>query len=86
VEKDCNAALQILDELSFPNANGGEISSEDRQQSHFQKLYSKVYLRRADCFTKQEKFQEAVREYEACVTLDPENRGKKKLTQKLSKH
>jgi DnaJ family protein C protein 7 len=77
VEEDCNSGLKIIESMGFPNAthSGEDISNEDRQQSLFQKTFSKLYLRRADCFTKQEKFQEAVHEYETCCVLDPENRG-----------
>lgn len=37
--------------------------------------FSKVYWRRADCFMKLEKFEEAVRDYEKAFSMDGSNRG-----------
>ena len=75
VLQDCELALNLMDSLLFPKLKKDEISMEDRQMSQHTKLYSKIYLRRADVYSKEEKFEEALREYDNCKILDPENRG-----------
>ena len=75
VLEDCNTAQDIMDGLLFPKLSKDEISMEDRQMTQHAKLYSKIYLRRADVYSKEEKFEEALREYDCCKTLDQENRG-----------
>ena len=79
VMEDCNSAQSIMDKLLFPKLKPDDLSMEDRQLSQHAKLYSKIYLRRADIYSKEEKYEEALREYESCKILDRENRGNQLL-------
>lgn len=87
VMTDCNEALMLIDRINFPkeSANKTEISNEDRGSSSNIDLYSKVLLRKADTFTKTERFEEAVREYETCAAIDPSNREIQSALQQAKK-
>ncbi len=74
---DSTSAIEILDKINFPKDfhEGSPVSNEDRQNSPHVSLYNKNFLRRAASFTQQERFEEAVRDYEQASAIDPSNRG-----------
>lgn len=76
VIQDCEDAISIVDRINFPKDFLSEepISNEDRSQCAHQALYSKLILRRADAYTKTERFEEAVRDYETAAALE-DSRG-----------
>ncbi|KAJ3008047.1 hypothetical protein HKX48_008802 [Thoreauomyces humboldtii] len=68
---DCTLALDLLDQLSFPGVESP--SAADQANSSNSALFSKLYLRRADCSMKLEKYEEAARDYGCAEKLDPHN-------------
>ena len=73
--KAVEQALAKLNQVLFPNDFKSELSPQDYKNSPQSALYIKLYLRRADCYMKLEKFEEAVRDYQALTDLKPGDRG-----------
>ncbi|KAJ3154350.1 hypothetical protein HDU89_008418 [Geranomyces variabilis] len=66
---DCTIALDLLEKLSVPGVE--HPSTADIANSANAAMFSKLYLRRADCHMKGEKYDDAVRDYTAAETLNP---------------
>lgn len=66
---DCSLALDILENLSFPGLESSAPSPADMRNSPNGTLFSKLYLRRADCYMKLEKYEEV------CNSIDESGRG-----------
>ncbi|KAJ3012603.1 UNVERIFIED_CONTAM: hypothetical protein HDU68_001117 [Siphonaria sp. JEL0065] len=77
---DCTTAIDLLTTLSFPkNKNNtsdeaSEPTNADLANSLQSALFLKLHLRRADSYLKQEDYTEAVRDYQACSEIKPEDR------------
>ena len=72
---DCTTALELLEKLSFPDAATSAPSPSDFRNANKSDLFLKLYLRRADCYIKLEKFDEAVRDYTTAEGIKPEDGG-----------
>ncbi|KAJ3041488.1 DnaJ sub C member 7 [Rhizophlyctis rosea] len=70
---DCAAALELLEKLTFPDASASAPTPSDFRLSSQSALFLKIYLRRADCYLKLEKYEEAVRDYTAAEGIKPED-------------
>ncbi|KAJ3271017.1 hypothetical protein HK104_004768, partial [Borealophlyctis nickersoniae] len=71
---DCTSALDLLESLAFPDAAKNPPSNADLRNSSQSALFVKIYLRRADCYMKLEKYEEAVRDYTAVESMKPDDR------------
>ncbi|KAI9345658.1 hypothetical protein BDR26DRAFT_800273 [Obelidium mucronatum] len=76
---DCTTAISLLTTLCFPkNLNSPESASEpsngDLANSLQSALFVKLHLRRADSYLKQEEYTEAVRDYQVCSEIKPDDR------------
>ncbi|KAI8918396.1 hypothetical protein DFJ77DRAFT_455402 [Powellomyces hirtus] len=68
---DCTLALDLLEKLSFPAST--QPSPADIRNSSNMALFSKLYLRRADCHMKVERYDDAVRDYTMAEQLNPQD-------------
>ncbi|KNC99703.1 uncharacterized protein SPPG_05083 [Spizellomyces punctatus DAOM BR117] len=69
--RDCTVAIELLEKLSFPGSETSGISPGDLRNSSNSALFSKLYLRRADCYMKLENYEDAVRDYTNAEQLKP---------------
>ncbi|KAI9098625.1 hypothetical protein DFS34DRAFT_618244 [Phlyctochytrium arcticum] len=69
--RDCAEAIELLEKLSFPGQDSSTVSGPDLRNSPNAALFSKLYLRRADCYMKLEKYEEAVRDYSTVEQMSP---------------
>jgi len=73
---DSTKSLELLEILSFPptspNASPSASPAELRN-SNQSSLFLKLYLRRADCYAKTDKWEEAVRDYRVASEINPED-------------
>ncbi|KAJ3079224.1 hypothetical protein HK102_003942, partial [Quaeritorhiza haematococci] len=78
--QDCGAAMDLLEKVSFPpSSSSGDvddegqrhISASDMQNSSNSALFLKIALRRADCYMKLEKYEDAVRDYNLADGIKP---------------
>ncbi|KAI8799848.1 hypothetical protein BJ742DRAFT_110888 [Cladochytrium replicatum] len=77
--KDCTAAIAILEKIKFPppvekldsaGSSSNPSPTELRNDSE-SKLFRKLYLRRADCYSKLSKYDDAVRDYSLLDNMSP---------------
>jgi DnaJ family protein C protein 7 len=63
-----------MNTFCFPQVrNIDELEVQDYINHQHHALFLKIYLRRADCYMKIEKYEEAVREYEKCQKFKPQD-------------
>ncbi|KAJ3062512.1 hypothetical protein HDU98_001601, partial [Podochytrium sp. JEL0797] len=74
---DCKTAITLLTTLSFPSnptSPPPEPTNADLANTLQHALFLKLHLRRADSHLKLEEYTEALRDYQLCSEIDPENR------------
>ncbi|KAJ3072001.1 DnaJ sub C member 7 [Podochytrium sp. JEL0797] len=74
---DCKTAITLLTTLSFPSnptSPPPEPTNKDLANTLQHALFLKLHLRRADSHLKLEEYTEALRDYQLCSEIDPENR------------
>lgn len=68
---DCEEAIRLLKDISFPECN--DVTSSDLHNAQQSGLFFKLYVRKADCYVKLDNFEDAVREYNVACEIKPED-------------
>ncbi|ORY51064.1 DnaJ-domain-containing protein [Rhizoclosmatium globosum] len=85
---DCTTAIDLLNTLQFPsntNSDSPEPTPSDLANTPQTALYTKLYLRRADSYSKLEQYTDAIRDYTICTDLKPNDSAIQSTLQTLKR-
>jgi DnaJ family protein C protein 7 len=67
--KDCNSALEMLENLFFPSSNN--VSPDDYRSCTQSQMFYKIFSKRSEVYMKKEMYEEAVADCKICANIKP---------------